>query len=247
MPPAICIAVMAKAPVPGRAKTRLVPALGAAQAAAMSAAFLRDVTENILAAGARAPVQGAVAYAPAGQEGLFEGHVAPGTMFFLADGAPDMPAGVEGFGRCLLHAVNTMLQKGFAGAVVLNSDSPTLPTALLVQCARLLAAPGERAVLGPAADGGYYLLGLKAAHPELFMDIAWSTANVAAQTRARATKMGLPLVELPEWYDVDDAASLDRLLGECATPPRVDGLVPYAAPATAACIARLGLDKVWPA
>ena len=67
-------------------------------------------------------------------------------------------------------------------------------------------------MLGPADDGGYYLLGMKQPHPHLFADIAWSTGGVAAATRARAAALGLDVVTLPTWYDVDDAASLDRLV-----------------------------------
>jgi rSAM/selenodomain-associated transferase 1 len=226
------IAVMAKAPRPGRCKTRLVPPLSPEQAAALSAAFLRDITENIFSAGKK--IFGCIAYAPAGLEALFDGHIAAGTGLVLADGSPDMPAGIEGFGRCLYHAIDSLLAGGFCSAVVLNSDSPTLPTEFLRRTAAVLAQPGDRAVLGPADDGGYYLLGMKAAHAHLFTDIAWSTADVAAQTRARAREIGLELVELPDWYDVDDAASLTRLIDDLATGA-------HAAPATAACLERIGL------
>jgi rSAM/selenodomain-associated transferase 1 len=236
------IAVMAKAPQPGRCKTRLTPPLQAEQAAALSAAFLRDVTENIAAAGQRVAIQGSIAYAPLGLETLFEGHLAAGTSLVLADGSPDMPPGVNGFGRCLLHAVQVLLAEGFGSACVLNSDSPTLPTGILERTANLLAQPGDRAVLGPAEDGGYYLLGVKAAHAHLFADIVWSTETVAAQTKLRAQELGLELVELPTWYDVDDAASLDRLIDELFDDaPLADGaLVPFDAPRTAACLRAMG-------
>ena len=98
--------------------------------------------------------------------------------------------------------------------MVLNSDSPTLPTAFLVETAEMLARPGERAVLGPSSDGGYYLLGLKTAHRRLFEDIAWSTERVAAQTLERAREIGLDVHMLPVWYDVDDIEGLRRLAGE---------------------------------
>jgi rSAM/selenodomain-associated transferase 1 len=232
-------AVMAKAPQPGRSKTRLAPLMGPEQAAMLSAAFLRDITENIRAAAAESPIDGYIAYAPAGLEHLFDGHLASGTGFVLADGRIDVPPDVQGFGRCLLHAVGALLAAGYGAACVVNSDSPTLPTEYLQRAADLLTAPGERAVLGPADDGGYYLLGVKSAHTHLFADIAWSTEAVAAQTLQRAKEIGLPVHVLPSWYDVDDAASLRRLLGTLqghnGTP------APFAAPATVACVARLGL------
>jgi rSAM/selenodomain-associated transferase 1 len=212
---ALCaIAVMAKAPQPGRSKTRLTPRLSPDQAAGLSAAFLRDITENIAAAARTKPIDGFIAYAPAGTEALFDSHLAFGTGLILADGTPAMPDDVTGFGRCLLQAINTLLTEGYNAAVVLNSDSPTLPTEYLVRTAALLATPGDRAVLGPAEDGGYYLLGLKQAHAHMFADITWSSEHVAAQTRARAREIGLELVELPAWYDVDDAEALDRLIEE---------------------------------
>jgi rSAM/selenodomain-associated transferase 1 len=231
--------VMAKAPRPGFSKTRLCPPLRPDQAAALSAAFLRDITENITLAGRQAAITPYVAYAPEGAEALFDGHLAGGTGRLLADGSPLMPTDIRGFGRSLLHAVLAMLARGHGSAVVLNSDSPTLPTALLVRTARALAADGDRVVLGPADDGGYYLLGMKAAHAHLFANIAWSTDSVAASTRMRAAELGLDVVELPSWYDVDDHDSLNRLVqGTPGGLPR--GLLPYAAPFTALALARMG-------
>jgi rSAM/selenodomain-associated transferase 1 len=235
------IGVMAKAPRPGLAKTRLCPPLQPAQAADLSAAFLRDITENIALAARAAPVRGYVAYAPADAEAWFAGHLAEGTSLVLADGSPSMPPGVQGFGRSLLHAAQVMFEFGFGAACLLNSDSPTLPTALLTRAARALLAPGERVVLGPADDGGYYLIGMKQPHAHLFADIAWSTSEVAAMTRVRAASLGIELITLPTWYDVDDAATLARLAAEgTGVVPRI-GLQPYAAPATRQCIGRIGL------
>ncbi len=230
------IAVMAKAPQAGRSKTRLVPTVPADAAAALGAAFLRDTTENIALASRDAPLDGHVAYAPAGLEGLFDGHLAAGARLLLADGSGGMPGEVRGFGRCLLHATRALLDDGYGAACVLNSDGPTLPTAFLIEAAVLLARPGDRAVLGPSEDGGYYLLGLKRAHAFMFADIDWSTAAVAAQTRNRALAAGLELVELPPWFDVDDRASLRRLLDALDCD---DG--GYPAPATRAAIDRLGV------
>ena len=235
----VAIAVMAKAPRAGHSKTRLSPPLLPEEARQMSAAFLRDITENIRLAGQDADIAGYIAYAPAGMEGLFDGLLAPGTQLVLADGEGDAPEGspegVHGFGRCLWHATRALFERGHHAVCVLNSDSPTLPTASLVQAARALPAGSDRVVLGPAEDGGYYLLGMSAPHAGLYGGIAWSTERVAAQTRAAAAGMGLPAAELPPWYDVDDRAALGRLLAD------LDGGAGYAAPATAACVARLGL------
>jgi rSAM/selenodomain-associated transferase 1 len=241
----ICaFAVMAKAPQPGRAKTRLCPPLEPAQAAALSAAFLRDITDNIAHAARIVPIRSSVAYAPEGDEGWFDGHLAEGTDLFLADGSPPMPPDVRGLGRCLLHATEVLFAAGFAAVCLVNADSPTLPTAVLVEAARLLLDQGERIVIGPAEDGGYYLLGMTRPYPQLFTGIAWSTSSVAAATRARAAALGLAVVTLQSWYDVDDPRSLGRLLAEIAGPSTHPA--PYRAPATRSCLAQLGLGSHLP-
>lgn len=234
---------MAKAPLGGCVKSRLVPPLSVEEAAALAGAFLADVTANIVAAGHQASIQGYIAFAPSGTEALFEGIAAAGSHYVLADGSQTCPTAVEGFGRCLLHAAQALFDQQYASVCLLNADSPTLPTSYLTRAADILAAPGERVVLGPASDGGYYLIGMKAPHACLFQDVAWSTDSVAEQTRLRARGHGLDVVELPPWYDVDDAASLERLLVELASL-RANGaqkLGPFPAPATSRCVARLGL------
>ena len=224
---------MAKAPQAGRSKTRLCPPLSIDEAAELSAAFLEDTARNIHHAAERSPITAYAAYAPRGAEALIATYVGLGTALVLADGTSETPETVQGFGRCLLHAIEGMLAEGHPAACVLSSDIPTLPTRLLVEAVELLLAPGDRAVLGASDDGGYYLLGLKSAHAEMFANIAWSTDTVADATRARARDIGLEIVELDPWYDVDDAASLVILLNE------TEG---YAAPATRAVTARLGLQ-----
>ena len=237
---AVCaIAVMAKAPRPGHVKTRLQSVLDPTEAATLSAAFLQDATANVQAAAELAPIHGFVAYAPSGAEARFEGLLAPGTGLVLADGAGGDAAGVEGFGRCLLHATRALLARGYGAVCVLNADSPTLPTALLVQATHQLLAPGRRAVLGPADDGGYWLLGMQSAEPALYARIAWSTDAVAAATAHRAAEIGLPLHSLDAWFDVDDGASLARLLRELVAPAGQS----FTAPATTACVAALRLRE----
>jgi glycosyltransferase A (GT-A) superfamily protein (DUF2064 family) len=205
------------------------------QAAALSAEFLRDTIENIQIAARVAPIVAYAAYSPLGSEDRLRVLVGAETKLLLADGSAPMPDGVDGFGRCLLQAVVGMLAEGHAAACVLSSDCPSLPSHLLSEAADILLAPGDRAVLGAAHDGGYYLLGLKAPHAHLFRNIAWSTSNVAEATRARAREMNLMLTELDTWYDVDDAPSLIMLLNER------DG---YAAPRTNEVVERLGLRKL---
>jgi rSAM/selenodomain-associated transferase 1 len=238
------IAVMAKAPRSGAVKTRLAPPLAPEAASALSAGFLRDITENIALAAGGMLIHPYVAYAPARSAGYFDGMLAEGTRLILADGAGVAAPGVHGFGRCLLHAIQALFGAGHDAVCLLNADSPTLPTALLSQAAAALGEDGDRIVLGPAQDGGYYLIGMKAPQPHLFADVAWSTSDVADQTRARVRALGLELVELDPWYDVDDVPALHRLCRELTIGRPTNGLDPFPAPATARCIERLRIADI---
>jgi len=234
------IAFMAKASAPGRAKTRLVPPLTFDEAAALNTAFLCDVADNVLLAArhatAGASIAGYAAFGPDGSEDFFR-HILPGAIGLIGAWLPN-------FGDCLFHTIQQIFARGHTAAVVLNSDSPTLPTALLIETAAALAEPGDRAVLGPSTDGGYFLLGLKAPHRRMFDDIAWSTEQVAAQTQARAREIGLEVHTLPVWYDVDDVDGLRRLTAELfgERADRQHGPAPHRAMQTAKLIDRLRLE-----
>lgn len=228
----ICaIAVMAKAPRIGEVKTRLVPPLSPAQAAEIGANFLKDIAENILAAAQLRPIDGYMAYSPAGSETLFRSLLPPGIELL----APRH----TGLRAALYDAAEDLFAAGYGAACLVNADSPTLPTAVLAEAADALMPAGDRLVLGPAADGGYYLIGLKQAHRRLFEDIDWSTERVFSQTLERAGELGLETVRLPVWYDVDDVGSLRRLRDEL----RGAASTGYRAPHTAAALRRL--DGSW--
>jgi uncharacterized protein len=230
---------MAKASAPGRAKTRLVPPLTFDEAANLNTVFLQDVAENVLLAGRHAAphagIAGYAAYGPPGTENFFEKTLPPSIDM--------IGAWLPNFGDCLLCTIEQILARGHASAVVLNSDSPTLPTGLLIETAEMLARPGDHAVLGPSSDGGYYLLGLKVAHRRMFQDIAWSTERVAEQTLERAREINLEVHRLPVWYDVDDAECLcrlrDELRGSDASRGRGDLRQPHHAPRTAELLKEL--------
>ena len=225
---ACAFAVMAKAPRIGEVKTRLVPPLGAEEAANFSACFLKDIIANFIAAAKNAPVEGYVAYSPPGSEALFRDLVLPEILL--------LPPRRIGLGDSLLHAAEDLLAAGYCGACLVNADSPTLPTSILIEAVEALRKPGDRVVLGPASDGGYYLIGLKRPHRRLFEDIAWSTERVFRQTVERAASIGLEVVTLSPWYDVDNAASLRALCEEILTGRRPPGCIleGYAAPNTSA-------------
>ncbi len=225
---------MAKAPRPGHVKTRLQGLLRPDEAAALGTAFLQDTVGNLHEAARRAPIAPFVAYAPAGQEGRFDGLLPPGTALLLADGSNGQAPDVTGFGCVLLETIRALTAQGYGAACVLAADSPTLPTEELARAARLLLDEACDAVLGPVEDGGYYLLGLRAPHSEPFARIRWSTDWACADTRERLADARLRTVELRPWFDVDDPASLLRLL---------DAHEGYAAPHTSAVLDRLRLRE----
>jgi hypothetical protein len=217
---------MAKASVAGTVKTRLVPPLTNEEASELNTCCLTDVAANIMAAARQAPIQGFAAYYPLGSEAFF-GDLLPVGFKLLPPREPTI-------GRSLFHAARDLFAAGYSSVCLVNADSPTLPTEFLVETVLRLQEPGDRVVLGPAADGGYYLIGLKQFHQRLFEEIDWSTERVFQQTLARAGEIGVPVAPLPEWYDVDDEATLAMLareIGPCRSPasPYLNG---YRAPCT---------------
>ena len=112
----------------------------------------------------------------------------------------------------MLQATTELLRAGHDGAILVNADSPTLPLPILRAAVDVLSR-GDNVVLSPAVDGGYTLVGMSKPHRRLFEDIPWSTSTVHQRTVERAHEIGLPVVNVPGWYDVDDGASL-RMLEE---------------------------------
>lgn len=228
------MAVMAKAPVPGSVKTRLVPPLLPKEAARLSVCFLRDVTEGIATLAPDGRVHGYAAYTPVGEEAAFRGVLPPSFRLVAQRG--------ENLTERLIHAAEDLFATGYASLCFINSDSPTLPHCLLETAVASLRAPGDRLVLGPSEDGGYYLIGMKQFHCRLFEGIAWSTKEVLAQTKDRAAEMNLEMKLLPAWYDVDDSYSLRRLCEELLRPgghsagQKLEG---YAAPHTSELLREL--------
>jgi len=220
------LAVMAKAPRSGNVKTRLSPPLTLDQAAALNICFLRDTTENLAAVAASGNAASIISYTPIGDEALFD-------TLLPADFAL-IPQRGEGFGERLLATAEDLLACGYGSVCLIDSDSPTVPAAAFEQAVAELAKPGDRIILGPAHDGGYYLIGLKRPHPELFVNITWSTSTVLVETIAAANTAGLEAVILPLWYDVDDASTLNILTAELLqrTPPPFTTMPGYPAPHT---------------
>jgi rSAM/selenodomain-associated transferase 1 len=198
--------VMAKAPVAGQVKTRLTPPLTPEQAAGLNACFLRDTVVSLADAAAATGTRWVISYMPADEEAAFGSILPPGALL--------LPQRGNGFGERLLRTAEDLFTCGFRSVCLIDSDSPTVPTSAFVTAAEELAELDDRVVLGPSDDGGYYLLGLNQRHKHLFENISWSTTAVAQQTRERAKHLGLPVISLPTWYDVDEVLSLKRLRRE---------------------------------
>jgi hypothetical protein len=231
-PPSAAVGIICKTPIPGASKTRLAPFVGVGGAAALAACFLRDVAAAIEAVPECSGRRGFAVYAPAGSEAVLR-PLLPETFGLVCRRG----ATLEGV---LLGATEELLASGHDCVILINGDSPTLPPLVIASAMAALRRPGDRVVLGPAEDGGYYLIGLKTAHAALFRDIAWSTPAVLTQTVERAQSIDLDVALLPVWYDVDDEATLRLLVSEIrgSSPPFDNGgLQSGPAPATRAFIA----------
>jgi rSAM/selenodomain-associated transferase 1 len=222
----VAIAITCKTPAAGMSKTRLSPPLRPEECADISSCFIRDLAGTIQSLAKEGGVAGYALYTPLGSEAALRP--------LLPDSFGLMPQ-IEGeFGARLRSGTAALLDAGHAGAILVNSDSPTLPAAILRDAATAVRQ-GDNVVLSPALDGGYTLIGLSRPHARLFEDIAWSTDAVYPATLERAREIGLPVVNVPGWYDVDDAASFRMLEDELdgKTPPfATPGLTGALAPAT---------------
>jgi rSAM/selenodomain-associated transferase 1 len=196
----VAMAVMAKVPAPGDVKTRLCPPLTPVQAAGLARCFLQDRVEQLGEIEVAEPM---VAFTPAEREPEMRELLPPPVRLVPQRGA-DLGARLDGL-------LTQLLAEGYPGAIAVDADSPTLPTAFLREaCTRLLDHTAD-VVVGPCEDGGYYLVGLRAPTPALFRDVPWSTPGVLDATVARARRLGVRLALLPPWFDVDRAGDLTRL------------------------------------
>lgn len=202
------LVLLAKAPLPGLAKTRLVDgrAVDRALAARLAEAFVRDTLDLCLrAAGERV----LVAYAPRESADWFRS---------AAPGAALCPQVDGDLGARIAAAFDAAFALDAERVVMIGADTPHLRPERIE--AAYAALERHACVLGPAADGGYYLVGLRQPRPELFAGLAWSTPRVLAETLERAQASGLSVDLLPEEHDVDEIADLRRLARELAQDPQ---------------------------
>ncbi len=193
--------VVAKRPAPGQTKTRLSPPLTPEKASALYECFLQDTLDQMRQVD---ETQHLIAYLPQDAQDYFR-RLAPDFELILQNG--------QDLGGRLDNALTDCLSQGYERAVIMDSDSPTLPPAFLSQAFNALADDAD-VVLGPCDDGGYYLIGIKKPAPRLLREVEMSTSTVTKDTLAIAKEEGLSVSLLPTWYDVDDRTSLLRLMKE---------------------------------
>jgi len=195
----ITIVIMAKVPVPGRVKTRLIPAVGPEGAAEIARQLLHqtiDLVEQLKG------TKTILAVAPSDQlEQMANVIGRPISM---------IPQGEGDLGRRLARVFRTAFEQGAQGVLVVGTDHPQLPQAALEQGVAWLLERKEQVILGPTEDGGYYAVGLNRPHPELFDGIPWSTADVLEETKRKAEASRLPVRLLPGWFDLDRPEDLNR-------------------------------------
>jgi uncharacterized protein len=205
----VAVAIMCKTPAAGTSKTRLSPPLTPKECAEISACFITDLAQtiNLLTL---AGVVGCAVYTPRGSE--------PALQLLLPAHFELTLQGEGALGERILQGTLDLLAQGHEGVILVNSDSPTLPLSILRDAVHAVQQ-GDCVVLSPAHDGGYTLIGLSKPHARLFADIPWSTSTVYDLTLARAKEINVPVVSVPGWYDVDDAASLQMLEDDLAGRP----------------------------
>ena len=205
------LVIVAKQPIPGRVKTRLFPKLSPEAAADLYRCFLQDRIKEVSSLNG---VDRAIAYTPGAAKETFASLALDGFELFAQRG--------KHLGERLNNIFLEKLSQGYEAVSIVDSDSPDLPKSLINESFELLLTRQADIVLGPCYDGGYYLVGIRKPHPELFRNIPWSTENVLSVTLEKARKMGLNVKLLSIWNDLDTFEDLvefynmykDRLLSK---------------------------------
>jgi uncharacterized protein len=196
------LGLFAKRPEPLLVKTRLAAASSAQWAASVAEAFLLDTIQRL----GRVEARRVLAFAPADAAAYFDA---------IAKGRFAVVPQVEGdLGERMSAFFKSQLQRGAGRAVLVGTDSPTLPLPYIERAFQNLDE--SDLVIGPATDGGYYLIGCRQWTPELFDSIPWGTSRVLADTMERLKTLGLRTALLPPWYDVDTLDDWYMLMGNVA-------------------------------
>jgi rSAM/selenodomain-associated transferase 1 len=188
--------IFARTPRAGRVKTRLIPAIGAEGAARLHAAFVRDVVARFGVGRGR------------GRGRRFAGesllaHEGPASAFQRSLGIPLVRQRGADLGARMEAAFADAAEAGVGRTLIIGTDSPDLPERRITEAFALLGRPAVDVVLGPAVDGGYYLIGARGVPSELLRDMPWGAAQLLERTLAAARRAHLGVRLLEPWYDVD--------------------------------------------
>ncbi len=194
MPPKDAVVIMARYPRPGMVKTRLASEIGAVKACSLYLSFLKDLAQRF----AVSPPTLFWAYTPAGANFA-------SLPWVKAESFPQQGLTL---GERMYNVMRRMLDRGFARVIILGSDSPHVPRQRLSQA--FTALEDHDIVLGPATDGGYYLVGMHECH-DIFSGISWSSPEVLADTVERIRRIGLSMALVEETFDIDELADLEQL------------------------------------
>jgi len=203
------LVIFAKAPIPGQVKTRLCPTLTEDEAATLHGSFVLDTLERTKAAVGRfkLPLDRFLACAPSSSHVFFKIMEARHGVTLLDQQGQDL-------GARMRQAFDDLFARGYRQVCLVGTDVPSLPLTHYREAVELLAH--HDLVIGPARDGGYYLIGLTQPRPDLFTDIPWSTDHVMALTQQKAATAGLKTAFLPAWRDVDTPDDLHALIDDSA-------------------------------
>lgn len=195
------LGLFAKWPEKGQVKTRLAASLGEELALQIANAFLVDTWNRLQSL----PIQQYLVYSP----------IEAKSQFLTFTDETHLEAQAEGnLGQRLSSFIDSQFNRGASQVVVIGADSPTLPLSIIEMAFEQLI---ERdIVLGPATDGGFYLLGCRRVVPSLLDGIEWSSAQVLSQTVSRIKDSGCSMQVLPPWYDVDTLEEWQMLRGHLA-------------------------------
>lgn len=191
------IVIMAKAPLPGHVKTRMIPLLGPEVACSLYYNFLLDKIEQVK----HIEAQALIAYTPDTEIAFFR-KIAPSGFNLIEQVGSDL-------GKRLIDISKRLFRQGYKKVLILDSDTPNLQIDHIKRGVEQLDK--SDVVLGPCEDGGYYLIGLRSSQPVLFDDIPWSTSGVIELTLKKAQRSGLTVSLLGKWYDIDTIDDLLRL------------------------------------
>ncbi len=206
----IAFVIFAKAPIPGQVKTRLCPPLTPDEAATLHGSFVLDILERtkVAVSKLKLPIDRYLACSPSMAHVFFK-------IMEERQGVKLMDQVGHDFGARMNQAFETLFAQGYKQVLLVGTDVPTLPLDHFRQA--LAALESHDLVLGPTVDGGYYLIGLKRAAPELFVGIPWSSDQVLRLTQEKATGIGLKMALIEPWRDVDTLTGLEASIETCAT------------------------------